>query len=210
MNYIYDILLNFKEELYDFYDWNQYDNIIHIRKIPLFKITTNNLDYIKKNIIEFENSFLDKIKNKTEVFTTKSIRSIEYACLFSDGYDVLAVQIKDKKLKKSKLLIDEEMEALDTTGRLKKLDFNYRIIKSININHFKTRKEAEIEKYIKKEIKKIIKEEEKLKYIYYECFNKKEENSEKIILNINKEIKKDSNKINKKLYNFFKLTQVHK
>ena len=34
MNYIYDILLNFKNKLYDFYDWNINDDITHIRKIP--------------------------------------------------------------------------------------------------------------------------------------------------------------------------------
>jgi len=33
MTYIYDILLNFKDDLYEFYDWNKTDNIIHIRKI---------------------------------------------------------------------------------------------------------------------------------------------------------------------------------
>ena len=38
MNYIYDILVNFKETLYDFYEWNKNDNITHIRKIPLFRI----------------------------------------------------------------------------------------------------------------------------------------------------------------------------
>ena len=38
MNYIYDILLNFNDMLYDFYDWNVKDNILHIRKIPLIQI----------------------------------------------------------------------------------------------------------------------------------------------------------------------------
>ena len=41
MTYIYDILLNFKDELIEFYDWNKNDNIIHIRKIPLLKITAD-------------------------------------------------------------------------------------------------------------------------------------------------------------------------
>ena len=35
MNYIYDILINFNENLYDFYDWNLNDQIDHIRKIPV-------------------------------------------------------------------------------------------------------------------------------------------------------------------------------
>ena len=32
MNYIYDILANFNEHYYDFYDWNELDNLIHIKK----------------------------------------------------------------------------------------------------------------------------------------------------------------------------------
>lgn len=210
MNYIYDILLNFKEELYDFFDWNGCDNIMHIRKIPLFKIDSEDLFNIKNNIIELDTTFLEKIKNKTEVFSSKNIRNLEYACLFSDGYYTLGLQIQDKKIKKSSLLIDEELEVLDTTLRMEKLELNYKIIKSVDINNFKTRRELEVEKYVKKEIKKISKEEEKLKYIYYECFNEKEENKDKILLKLETEINNNINNIDQKLYKFFKLTQVHK
>ena len=38
MTYIYDILLNFNEEYYEFYDWNKEDTIVHIKKIPIYKI----------------------------------------------------------------------------------------------------------------------------------------------------------------------------
>ena len=65
MNYIYDILLNFKEEYYDFYDWNKNDNIVHIRKIPILKIDTIDLYNIKNNKIKIELKFLEKIRNKT-------------------------------------------------------------------------------------------------------------------------------------------------
>ena len=43
MNYIYDILLNFKKEFFEFYEWNLNDDIIHIRKIPVFKVRKNQL-----------------------------------------------------------------------------------------------------------------------------------------------------------------------
>ena len=38
MNYIYDIVLNFNKELYEFFEWKDDDNLINIRKIPLIKI----------------------------------------------------------------------------------------------------------------------------------------------------------------------------
>ena len=52
MNYIYDILLNYNKKLYEFYDWNLSDSIVHIRKIPIFKISTNQLIDLVNNKIK--------------------------------------------------------------------------------------------------------------------------------------------------------------
>jgi len=50
MNYIYDVVLNFQKEYYDFYDWNKNDNIYHMRKIPILKINSKQLLDIKHKI----------------------------------------------------------------------------------------------------------------------------------------------------------------
>ena len=63
MNYIYDILINFNENLYDFYDWNLNDQIDHIRKIPVFKTDSEFLYNLKKNDIILNKDFLNKIYN---------------------------------------------------------------------------------------------------------------------------------------------------
>ena len=208
MTYIYDILLNFKDELIEFYDWNKNDNIIHIRKIPLFKITSKDLYNIKNSNIKFEYNFLEKIKNKTELFTSKLIKKIEYMFLISDGNTILAILKQDKKIKKSSLLIDEELDTLEEVKLLDYIDVEYKILEKEKLNELKTRKQKEIEKFIIKEINKIKNEEEKLKYIYYECFDKKETNIEKIIYKIKEGIN-DTN-VSKKIYNFLKLIEVHK
>ena len=83
MNYIYDILLNFNDMLYDFYDWNVNDNILHIRKIPLIQISKKQLNDIKENEVEFDIEFLEKIKNKTEYFVGRNIKILKNACLFT-------------------------------------------------------------------------------------------------------------------------------
>lgn len=207
MNYIYDILLNFKEEYYDFYDWNKNDNIVHIRKIPILKIDTIDLYNIKNNKIKIELKFLEKIRNKTEIFTSKTVKNIEYAFLLSDGKKVLAILKQDKKIKKSSLLIDEEMDALEEIEREEMTKIEYKIVDKEGTKELKTRKQNEIEKFVKKELEKIKNQDEKLKYIYYECFNKKEKSKEKILIelnNINNHI------INEKLYKFFKLIEVKK
>ena len=208
MTYRYDILLNFKDELYDFYDWNKIDNIIHIRKIPVLKIDTKDLINIKNNNIIIDEKILEQIKNKAEIFTPKNIKKMEYMFLLSDGKYVLGILKQGRKIKKSSLLIDEEMDILDEIDNLEKINIDYKIIAKEYNDELKTRKQKETEKFLKKELNKIKNEDDKLKYLYYECFNEKEENIEKIIYKIKESI--SNLDINKKLYNFFKLIEVYK
>ena len=42
MNYIYDVISNFQLNYYDFFDWNKNDKLIHIKMIPIFKVTEEN------------------------------------------------------------------------------------------------------------------------------------------------------------------------
>ena len=62
MNYIYDILINYQDVLYDFFDWNSDDKIEHIRKIPVFRLNPKIFDKIKNYKIKVNNEFLSKIK----------------------------------------------------------------------------------------------------------------------------------------------------
>ena len=38
MEYIYDIVLNFNDCYYEFYEWNSKDKIINVKKIPVYRI----------------------------------------------------------------------------------------------------------------------------------------------------------------------------
>lgn len=212
MNYIYDILINFNENLYDFYDWNLNDQIDHIRKIPVFKTDSEFLYNLKKNDIILNKDFLNKIYNKTEIFTMKSVKNLNYACLFCDGMEVVGIYILNGKMLKSKLLIDEEEEVVEFSERLKEENITYEIIKENDIIKYKTRKEIEIETYVKKEIRNLKKENNinKLSYLYYECFNTKETNKDKIIENFDYYLEKDFDFLMNKLYKFFKLLQFNK
>lgn len=212
MNYIYDILLNFHEILYDFYDWNPNDNIINVRKIPLFKITSNQLKEIKENSIRFDSEFLKGFQNRTELFSGKDIKYIEYCCLLSDGSETLAVLIKNNHVEKSHLLVDEELEVLEVVTRLKEETINYQILKRSKNTGFKTRKEAELEKSIRHNLKKLKEENElqQLRYLYYECFNEKEENKDKILFRLEHGLEKNFDFIATKLNQFFQLIHTSK
>ena len=214
MNYIYDILLNFKNKLYDFYDWNINDDITHIRKIPFLKIDDKSLLDLKINKVKINSELLNKIKDKTEVFTSKKIIEVDYACLFSNGLETIAIIFNKngESCYKSKLLFDEENEVIEVCERVSESTINYEIIENEEKDEFKTRKEREIDDYIKEQIKILSFDDnlDKLKYLYYECFNQKKDNKEKILDDINLELKNNWDKIALKLYNFFKLTSINK
>ncbi len=197
MNYIYDIILNFNEQIYDFYEWNKSDNLTHIRKIPLIRINSKDLYNIENNNIRFNEELFNKISNKTEIFSGRTVKNID-ACLFSDGTSVLALKFKNNKYYYSKLILEEEMEVTEVLTRMKESVINYEII-SKKTKSLKTRKELEIENYVKKELNILEKnhEDEKLKYLFFECFGKKEYDVKKLY--------NESDKI----YDILKLIQIN-
>lgn len=184
MNYIYDILLNFHDKLYEFYDWNVDDNIINIRKIPIFLIPHKNLNDIKENEIIFDKSFLEQVKNKTEIFIGRNIKNIKYAFLLTDGFDIIAIKI-GKKINYSSLQIEDELDILEDIN-LKEKEINYYVM-SKKRNILKTRKQIEKENKIINKLKELKKENNysKISYLYYECFNEKEKNIDKILNKLN-------------------------
>ena len=211
MNYIYDILLNYNEYLYDFYDWNEEDNISHIRKIPLYKINKKAMEDLKKFNISFYVNDISKIKNKTEIFQVKGVKRIPYAFLVSDNSEVIGFLCDNKGniIKRSRLLIDEEAEVLEVVNRIDERKLNYQIKKELELYPLKARNEIEMEKYIKKNLNTIKKDDiEKLKYLYYECFNKKISNRKDIINDIEAALENDSDTVISKLYSFLKLIEV--
>jgi len=210
MNYIYDILVNFQKELYDIYDWNTDDNIIHIRKIPVFKVKKNVILNILKNNVKVSTDFLSKIYNKTEMFLNKKIVYIDYSCVISDSNEVVVLQFKRNGniINKSKLLIDENEEVIQCVLSLTLQNIEYKILNPLKSISFRTRREEKIYDYILQELNRAIKKEEtsKLQYLYFECFGKSEKDSNKILEDIIEQLKNEWNNYHIKIYDFFKLT----
>lgn len=205
MNYVYDILTNFNENLYEFYDWNLNDNIIHIRKIPAFKVSEKEFLEMKNNIVEFSEEFKETIKNKTEFFQGRGIKILKYAFLITNGVDIIGILI-DSKLKYTSLQIDEELDILDGV-RFKECSIHYTIQCKKEPTYLKTRKQIQKERQIKEQLSFLAKENNssKIKYIYYECFNKKESKVQNMLNLLNNSL--DDKTIYKKLNNFFELNK---
>lgn len=210
MNYIYDILLNLQKRPYDFFEWNETDEIIHVRKIPFFRVETNDLYNIKNNNIKFDDFFLKKVKNRCEVFTNKNVKVLKYVCLFSDTKVAIAVELNDngEKVRSSKLLIDEEVDVNEVSQNIEFSSINYISNKLNQKPIFKTRKELKMYNYIQKQM--VNDNYTKLKYLYLECFDKKEEDFSKIVSDLKKEINDNWNRVSKKIYDFFRLSSQRK
>lgn len=206
MNYIYDILINLQKNLYDFYEWNLSDEIMHVRKIPLIRISTENLLNIKDNQIILDLENLKNISNRCEVFTNHNVRIIEYLCLFSDNQEVLAIEFdkSGRKNRISKLLIDEELEVIEVSEHINSTNIKYQIKNKEKVETFKTRTELKIYDYILKQFTKD--NYEKLKYLYFECFDKEEDNYQKIVNDLKKELKINWKEVYEKVYKFLKLS----
>lgn len=205
MNYIYDIYLNLNETLYDFFDWNTNDKLIHIKKIPVFKVNEETLRLLINNKVSINEIFLLQIYNKTEIWNMNN--KIYYCALFSDNNNTLAIEFNKngKSIKKSFLYIDEELEVLEIINKLTEKNIEFNILNKEK-NSLKTRKQLKEEKFINNELKNM--DDNKLNYIYFECFGYHEKNKKIILDNINK-IAKNS-KTYKNLYDILKLTSTSK
>lgn len=210
MNYTYDILANFNEKFYDFYDWNSIDEIEHIKKLPILKVKKNFLQNIKYNDVIVEKCLLEKIYKKTELFKNNKCKTPNHICALCDGTEAIIVKFEPngKVSGRSSMLIDEENEIIDMSEIMTTNNYEIKQNKNNHLDKFKTRKEMEINNFILKELNNI--NEEKLKYLYFDCFDKKENNTEIILNEIKDEIKDNFENVYLKIYDFLKLASINK
>jgi len=214
MTYVYDLLLNFQTQLYEFYEWNKDDKIYHIKRINLVKISSTAYNEILDNNIKISDDFLLTIFNKCQYFDNRNVESLPYAILLTDTYRVMGVlfDIYGNIIKYSSLLLDEEEDILDISNRLAEIKLNYQIISKKEKYHNLTRMQEHIIKYIRNDLNMCYQKNDinKLKYLYYEYFNKNDVRNIDIIYN---RLIKELENINYKhynLYNLIKLSYTHK
>lgn len=204
MNYIYDIYINFQNNYYDFYEWNKKDKIIHIKKIPIFKISTQILSNLKKNKIKIDKTFLKKIENETKTFNNKNIL---YSSIFSDGKDIICINFTKEGINKQKsaITIDKQEDLINIVKNKKNKTIKYKLLTNNCKNTFQTRFEKENEESLLKIITNMYKNKkiQPIKYIYLECFGKNENDINKATKKIKKEIIKTND-------NFYKIANILK
>ena len=214
MSYVYDLILNFISEYYEFYEWKNIDTIYHIKRINLIMVDSKTYNDIYDNSVLFNKDFLLSIYDKCEYYTNRKVDTIPYAFLITDSYRVMGIVLSNsgKTIKYSSLLLDDEEGILDLCEKLGIVKLDYKIIKKRNKNDFITRNEKSIIKFIKKDLlnnysKKNI---SKLKYLYYEYFNKQSDDINVIYEELSQELMKTINEKHYELYNLIKLSYSRK
>lgn len=171
MNYIYDIVLNFNKDYFSFYEWNKKDNIVNVKKIPLFIVDNNTFNMMKYDKVLVDYNFIDLIKDKTYTYSKNKIGN---ATLLSNSKEVIGVLFDNNGnlIKRSSLLIDEEEEVLDeiVNDDIYNINIiNSKKIKREDVNRVEREKKLFLNKYIKRENNVT-----NLKYLYYDYFEKEE------------------------------------
>ena len=179
MNYIYDIVLNFnKKNIYKFFEWREEDEPEFILKIPVFKISIEDMNKLKNNNFCVNKSFLNSLFDKTEVYAPNAVKKIKYSCVFANEECAFAVEFDNdgNSYMKSNISIDEENEIIEFILQMKYTIIDYKITSyNKSKNEFSTRREKEASNHICKSLEKMFKNREssKLKYIFYEIYSEK-------------------------------------
>lgn len=182
MNYIYDIVLNFNKDYFEFFQWKKGDKIINVKKIPAFKVSDETLKSFKYNVVRVDKEFINKISDLT-LFYNKMDNNYKYICLVSNNNETIGLMFdKDGNLiKRSSLVFDEEEEVNEELVKEQDTIIKFLENKLIKIEYV-SRVEREKRDYLLKFINNldIEKDSNILKYIYYDCFEEEEDDVLKI------------------------------
>lgn len=180
MNYIYDIVLNFQDKYYQFFEWNRFDKIKNITRLAVYHIEDEDLNNFIYNQITIDNNFLETIKQENKKYK-------QLMCLVSNTNQTIGLLFsKEGKLKKrSSLLFEEENEVNNFAKELPitKIKYLENIPQKPNNNlRIEIEKKEALSNFII-QTKDIL----PLKYLYYEYFQKESDNYNEIkstLLNI--------------------------
>lgn len=133
MLYLYDVWVNWfegEEKGYNvchFHEWRKEDNIQILDQVPFLYITDQLYNYIENNLSPLPNRQLEVIHKRAYIRKGQRREPIEYACIVSDGKNVLAIDTVgyETPLKKSRLIPRQEKQALELLKRAKQFNFSF-------------------------------------------------------------------------------------
>lgn len=209
MHYIYDIMANFNNIFYDFYDWNDSDSIVHIKKLPILKVDSDFYNSVKFYDVVVDKTLIDKIYRKTDFFSV-SKNKYNYVCCLCDGREAFIVNFNSKGcvVGRSSMLIDEENEVVDICECMSVYKIDFVVNNMVVPSFFKTRYESYINQFFLNELNCLSNDE--LCYLYFDCFDECETDSSKIIERISNEFDVNFEFVSSKISDFLGLISINK
>ena len=193
MNYIYDIVLNFQDNYYQFFEWNRNDKIKNISRIAVYRVSNQDLIDLTYNQIIIDEPFLTELKE-----VNKKYKKI--MCLISNENQTIGLLFDQNGtlLKRSSLLFEEETEVNIFSKNLPLTKINYQKNIKVEPNYnlrIEIEKKDTLVQYIK-QTKDIL----TLKYLYYEYFKEECDNYQQIKSSLLNIMEEDWNKQKNNLY----------
>ncbi len=190
MNYYYDIVLNFDmDHLWKFYEWDESDYVLSLKKVPLFHVSFETICDFLKYEITFDENF------KKSCLGLSNKKGEDYAILVCDGKNAYGVLLDEKGcvLSLSSLLVHDELEVCEYVYSILETKMEYTKGKCRKINH-PLRQLSKIQNFILVELNTLLdqKNEDKLAYLYYECFLKEEQSFQKMYDEMVAEVQKEN------------------
>lgn len=205
MNYYYDLVLNFNETAFMFYEWNENDVIEFIKKIPLFSVNNKVLKDLIYNEIVVDKEFLNLIEDKCELKNG----TLKYVALFASKNGAIALEFNNdgKSISRSFLQVDDEIGVTEMLYTIPLFKFDYTLGQKIKINK-NLRIEEDIKKFIELEIDSLYKKGnfDKLKYLYNEWFLKDSDDLNIIYKDMKEKLKGDLTDKEMNIYNLIRLS----
>lgn len=174
MNYYYDVMLNWdEEEAISFYEWNDKDALEYIKKIPIFRVSSEIFSSILGYHGKLDSTFIEMIHGKTTLHEKGILKVIDYACLISDTKNTIAIECNHdgEIISISRLLVEDELNVCEMIYGLQESNIlftkeNPRKISSI------LRIEEETKRILKQEIETLYETnyKSKLTYLFLEWF----------------------------------------
>jgi len=205
MHYYYDVLANLDGCLWEFYEWEQTDNIVPVKKVPLVRISEKDMKNLFQYQVSFDSSWVQKFLEKT-LFKNQKERG--NCILFSSTKNNILLEIDETGvvLSRSRLLMEDENNCNEVSQAIKESEVPYKILNKLA--KVKELRQALKEKHFIEVELNTLKESEnvhKCSYLYYEWFGIFESDLEKMIQDMSLELK---NEYSLKIHEIAKLIKM--
>lgn len=165
-----NIVVNFDDMMYYFYEWEDDDRIEYVKEIPLVKVSKKIFKNIMQYHILLDPVFFETIKAKTLIN-----QNYINALIITDSIHTIVLEFDNKgyDIAISTLGVSDELDICEESFKMKNDNITFELLDKRDFNSI-GRKDKYIHNFIKLELEglNIDKDKNKISYFYKELFHK--------------------------------------